>query len=280
MNLTDKFNIKGRLEIIDNNTGKKILDAKNLVLLISRAAILQVMFNDDKVMEQVSASASGIIPTKFKNTNFTVTDGYKRIICGFVFGHNGCELNTNPAIVRVPSPQDVAKISENPNNTFDDFLALPMINLIGSGSDTKILNTSGSYENLSEINNNYIYENNTVKETVSNGSLIKYFNLAEAPTDTTDLYCKAFDTNFSTTTIDPYSSEIDYKIKLDVDNYDLIGQTFSELGLVMADCKVTNGIITEIKSDTAVLATRLTFDPISLSSQLLSQFSLYYHIYI
>lgn len=278
MNLSDKYNIKGRLEIIDNNTGKTILDAHNLVLLISRAAILQVMFNDDKVMQQVSANSDSVLPNGLKN--FPVTDGYRRMICGFVFGHNGCEINTNPAIVRVPSPQDIAQVNDNPNDSFDNFLALPMINLIGDSNSTKILNSSGSYENLSEINNNYLYVNNTIKETVTNGSLIRYFNLASVPNDTNDLYCKTIDTNYSVTTIDPFSSEIDYKIKLDVENFDLIGQTFSEIGLVMADCKVVNGIITDIKSETAVLATRLTFDPISLSSQLLSQFSLYYHIYI
>jgi hypothetical protein len=301
MPVKDKIKLRGRVEIINKETGEKILDADNLVLLMTRATILQVLFNDDKVMQQVSAT-SNILPkltirtettdpeTETTITNETIEEnypqinGYRRMICGFVFGNNGSEINTNPAIVRVPSPVDIANVGEPINDNEGDFIALPMINISGS-EDVKILNTSGSYENLSEIINDYSITNNAItSENYSVSTNVQYFNLAPfsegTDEDITAYYCKSFKTEYNQTTIDPTTSEIDYRIELDIENYDLVGQTFSEIGLVIADCKVINGVITEILPNSGTLATRVTFNPISLSTQLSSQFSIYYHIYI
>lgn len=278
----DSLQLRGRFEIVNNLTGEKILDEKNLVLLITRAAILQILFNDDKIMMNVNATASDLIPSNLTPKNYAQDPNYRRMICGFAFGKNGNEPNTNPVIIRVPSPQDVALVTEPATPDWEQFIALPMVSFSGTGSNVQIYNTSGSYENFSEITNDreYNYNQKTLSEKVNGQSIVRYFNFASAPNSNNELYCKVFDSSYSTTTIDPTSSEIDYRIKLDVENFNLVGETFNEVGLVMADCKVEGGVITDIKPNSGVLATRLTFTPISLSSQLLSQFSFYYHIYI
>ena len=272
--------LKGRVEIIRNDTNEKILDTENLILASTRIAILYNLFRDPKILSS-AYSADNLLkkPTDSSKSNYIPT------ICGFMFGCNGANIS-NPSILRVPSPTD--DYSSNNEITLDKnttkFIPIPILSITSDGTSSdgtnsySVINSAGSFTKISDfINNPVVTENSTISD--SSTSIIKYFTPDDIK-DGNNFYCKAITTSNSSISIDEKSSEIEYIIKFNVEPYDLIGKSFNEIGLVLANCDIQNGNIVDIDTSTVKLASRLTFDEISLSRQLLTSFNIRYHIYI
>lgn len=265
--------LKGRVEIFNNDTGEKILDISNLILASTRVAMLYNLFRDPKILSQ--AQAKGIL----KEGGAISGENAIPTICGFMFGCNGANVS-NPSILRVPAPNDnYEKVSDVTLANTTNFVPVPMLSIEKDGTSSKVINSAGSFTKISDFIN--IGSDSIQENTISDSnSIIKYFS----PTDLEDgvnYYCKAITTTNSSLRIDEKSSEIEYIIKFNIEPYDLIGKSFNEIGLVIANCIVSNdGFITAIDTNTVKLASRLTFDEISLSRQLLTSFNVRYHIYI
>lgn len=264
--------IKGMIEIFDKN-GNLYTRVNNLVLTATRASILQLLFNDVKISTQINNNE---LVTQLPTNNNT-----RKMICGFTFGEGGSSMNINPSIVNVPYHNDTFAL-ENSN-----FKRLPFLK-ITSDSGPITFENNGSYENLDEIINYSVNEKSSISKNSDNNliqtinntvSSVKYFAF-----NNNCYYCKSFNIQNNQIIYDNITGEIDYIINLQVENQDLIGETFSEIGLVIADCTCNfnnNGVtITNIDDDTVRLATRATFKPISLSTELLSAFTLKYHLFI
>lgn len=263
--------IRGRVEIFDID-GNKILEKDNLILLSTRLAILYNLFRDQKIID--IARAKKYLPS---STNKNKKD-YIPTICGFMFGCNGANIS-NPSILRVPAPNDNYNNINSLNNNSNSFIPVPMLSVNSVGGD--LINTAGSYNNISEfINSPKINDNESIiydqKDNAINA--VKYFSPDDLKGE--NYYCKAINTSNSNISINPENFEIEYTIKFNIGSYDLIGKSFNEIGLVIANCNILNGIITDIDTSTVALASRLTFDEISLSKSLLSSFNIKYHIYI
>lgn len=265
--------LKGKIEIFDKN-GNLYFTTSNLVLTASRAAIIQILFNDDKVADTINALENQDYVEKLPTSN-----NIKKLICGFSLGNGGANVNVSPTTIKVPSHKD--------NFVNGTFSKVPFISAENGIGGTITIKGNSSYENLDEIiNTSSALENPSISIASndnivvnSNGAInsVRYFFAND-----TNYYCKAFDIinnkcNYINTT-----GEIDYVIKLPVDSWDAVGETISEVGLVLADCTVSsdNKNIIAIDDSTVHLATRATFSPISLATDLLSSFTIKYHIYI
>ena len=265
INIKDKFKpIRGKIEIFDknNNLYKSI---ENLVLTASRAAILQVLFNDDKIYDAIHDN-NIISPLPSSND-------VRKLICGFAFGEGGSKINISPSTVYVPSHNDSFE-----NNTFQK---IPFLKVIETTNNGIKFENNGSYENLDEIINSSVSENSSI--TISNNNIIQQTNTTNVKyfySKDNNYYCKTFDINKNVINYEQITGELDYIITLEVENHDLIGEIFSEIGLVIANCNVSQGSISAIDNDSVRLATRATFTPISLSTELLSSFTIKYHIFI
>lgn len=264
--------LKGKIEIFDKNNNL-YFTTTNLILTASRASILQILFNDNKIADKINTLENNkyIEPLP---TNSNV----KKIICGFSLGEGGANINISPTTIKVPSHKDSFI-----NGTFSK---VPFISAENNIDGTISLKGNSSYENLNEIINTSsslengnvsIQANGNITENYSDGSInsVKYFNKVD-----NNYYCKTFDTVNSACEYVSATGEIDYIVRLPVDNWDCIGETISEVGLVIGDCKMKNNSIISIDDKTLHLATRATFSPISLSTELLSNFTIKYHIYI
>jgi len=260
--------IRGMVEFLDDK-GNLIKKVDNLILLSTRLAILYNLFKDEKILQTVAGT---YLPEKTEGK-----ETYVPTICGFMFGNNGANIS-NPSILRVPSPTDNFIETPDLDNNTTSFIPVPMISVADTGGE--LLNTAGSYQNINEfinINSESFDIPNIIKDA---NSTIKYFSPASFA-DQDNFYCKAINTTNSELKINTENFEVEYIIKFSIGSYDLIGKSFSEIGLVLAYCDISeNGLITDIDTNSITLASRLTFDEISLSKKLLSSFNIRYHIYI
>lgn len=260
--------IRGMVEILDDN-GNLIKKVDNLILLSTRLSILYNLFRDEKILQ--TSITKGYLPKKSEGK-----ENYIPTICGFMFGSNGANIS-NPSILRVPSPIDNFIETPDLDNNTTSFIPVPMISVADNGGT--LLNTAGSYQNISEFINNASIDTDNYIIKDSN-SIIKYFSPASF-NDQDNYYCKAINTTNSELKVNTENFEVEYIIKFNIGSYDLIGKSFSEIGLVLAYCEIgQSGLITGIDTNTVTLASRLTFDEISLSKKLLSSFNIRYHIYI
>lgn len=260
--------IKGRVEIFDNK-GNLLKTVDNLILLSARLAMLYNIFKDRKIISK--ATEDGYIPEASEGK-----ENYIPVICGFMFGNNGSNIS-NPSIIRVPSPIDNFTSDDNLTTDSTMFVPVPMIprpenaNNGGNGGNN-------SYQNTDAYLNNLTFDSDRVIDNTT--GLTKYFSPSSL-NDDDNFYCKSIDTTKSEIKINPTNFEIEYIIKFDITRNDLVGKSFSEIGLVMANCNLSNsGIITDIDMGTVCLASRLTFENMSLSKELASSFNIRYHIYI
>lgn len=262
-----KTPIRGMAEIVDEN-GNVIRKVDNLILASTRLAILYNLFKDSKILE--TARSNGYLPTSTDSTK----KSYIPTICGFMFGCNGTNIS-NPSILRVPSPVDKYSDRTALDNNSTNFIPVPIISVTSSGD---LLNTSGSYQNISEfLNNPVISPDQTI---ITTNNTVQYFTPSDID-DQQNYYCKAIDTSNSEIKINEENFEIEYIAKFNIKTYDLVGKSFNEIGLVLANCEISDSnIITDIDTSTVSLASRLTFEEVSLSTQLLSSFIIRYHIYI
>lgn len=267
-----KLNIRGRVEIFDDN-GNVILDTTNMIMSRVRLACLYNLFRDQKIL--ITGQTNDYFPV---SENADQYPNAVPIICGFMFGDNGCN-NSNPPEITVPNPRDNYKLSKTENSKA--FHPIPFITTIdGQGNmvnTPSVINSAGSFNNIKDFINNPVIHDNKI---ITSGSVIKYFPITVDGVTDNNYYCKAIDINNSQIKINQENDEFEYIINFKIEPQDLVGATFSELGLVMANCNVTNGIITDIDTSTVSLASRLTFSPISLSSQLLTSSNVKYHIYM
>jgi hypothetical protein len=259
--------LKGRVEIFDDK-GNKIRDVNNLILGSTRLAILYNLFRDPKIL------ATGITEGYFKKSTNDAKKNYIPTICGFMFGCNGANVS-NPSILRVPSPRDNFTSTGSLDNNSTSFIPVSLLSLASTSGE--MLNTSGSFQNVDEFITNPVISSSVISNQET--STVKYFT-PDSLEDEGNYYCKAINTSNSSISIDSENYEIEYIIKFEIGPYDLIGKSFNEIGLVLANCDLTNGVITDVDTSTVVLASRLTFDEISLSRQLLASFNIRYHIYI
>lgn len=282
MQMKDSIKLKGLIEIVDDN-GKLIKRAENLVLLASRATILQNLFLDNKISDKIQGTIQkGINKSESLVANLPSGEYNHRLICGFAFGDHGAEKNLQMSTPFVPSFSDFA--DKNGNR----FHPIPFIQTTQNAGDSSISITSrnGSvYEDLSSLINygQVVSEDNSITvPNPTNHSLtsnVIYFNFPDY-TSEGSYYCKAFNTTNSRVNFNQRTGELEYILKLDITPLDLVGSKFNEIGLVVANCKVESGIITKIEQNSVRLATRACFETISLASELLSSFSVYYHIFI
>lgn len=257
----NSFNIKGRVEIF-NEKGEKILDTTNMIMDRTRLAALYGLFRDNKIL------ATGYSNGYFKRSK---NSNYVPVICGFMFGDNG-ENKSSPPTLRVPDPTRTFDITQNPSvSNTEDFHPIKFLSLTQSKSDSLVIGSGGSLDALDDYINNVQVDTNKIKDSKN---IIKYFYNKD-----NNYYCKAIDLNNCDLKINN-NSEFEYIINFKVEPIDLIGANFSEIGLVIASCNISNNIIQDIDDSTVMLASRLTFSPISLSSQLLASFNVKYHIYI
>lgn len=260
--------IRGMVEILDDK-GNLIKKVDNLILLSTRLAILYNLFKDEKILQTVAGT---YLPEKTEGK-----ENYVPTICGFMFGNNGANIS-NPSILRVPSPVDNFIETPDLDNNTTSFIPVPMISVADAGGT--LLNTAGSYQNIDEfinINSESFNQDYIIRDA---NSTIKYFSPASFQ-DQDNYYCKAINTTNSELKINTENFEVEYIIKFSIGSYDLIGKSFSEIGLVLAYCEIgQSGLITDIDTNSITLASRLTFDEISLSKKLLSSFNIRYHIYI
>lgn len=274
MILTDKIPfMRGKVEFFDNN-GNKFKEISNLVLMSTRVAMLYNIFKDQKILDR------GISEGYLKKTKDPTKENYIPTICGFMFGNNGVNIS-NPSILRVPSPNDKILTTKTLDSNPTNFIPVPFLSV--ADSTGTLLNTAGSFNNIDEFINNPLIIPGLISSQTNKGSSInttvKYFSPSEFE-DESNYYCKAIDTVNSDFKIDNTSFEMEYIITFNVEPFDLIGKSFSELGLVLANCNISDGgIITDIDTDTVTLASRLTFSTTSLASELLAAFKLKYHVY-
>jgi len=262
--------IRGKAEIFDDK-GNLIKVIDNLILLSTRLAILYNLFKDNKIL--ITAQDKGYLPISSDQTK----KSYQPTICGFMFGCNGVN-KSNPSIIRVPSPIDNYKNEIALDHNSTQFIPVPMISVADSGG--ALLNTAGSYQNISEFINSPVISETVISDNIGDSSIVKYFSPDDLG-DPSNYYCKAINTSNSELKINTENYEIEYIIKFSIGSYDLIGKSFNEIGLVLANCEISDtGLITDIDTTTVCLASRLTFDEISLSKKLLSSFNIKYHIYI
>jgi hypothetical protein len=194
-----------------------------------------------------------------------------------MFGNNGADVS-NPASLRVPSPIDTfIDPTKNLSNTNPGlFRPVPFISVAEAG-DTSLINSGGSYTDIKQFINNPSVSTDVIKNNDTNS--ISYFTPDEFESDG-NYYCKAISTSNSEFKIDSENCEFEYILRLNVEPFDLIGKSFNEIGLVLAFCNTgAGGQISDIDTSTINLASRLTFDEISLSRTLLSSFTIKYHIY-
>lgn len=263
--MKDIMEMKGKIEIFDKY-GNLYKTIHNLVLTSMRANMLQIIFNDNRI-------TSAIGNTNIIKNNITSND-YKRLVCGFIFGSGGSNINVSPTTVYVPTHNNVLTL----NNTDGDFKQVPFI--ITSADSTVSVLKDGSYENLEEIMNNSstMTKNSTSSKNIIEGNsmktMVRYFGR-----NNNNYYCKTFDIDNNEFEYNSSTGELEYTCTLKVDSWDLVGETISEVGLVMADCKMSGNNISEIDDSSVRLSTRATFEPISLTSELLTEFTMKYHIY-
>lgn len=268
--------MRGVVEFFDNN-GNLLFTKENLILASTRFAILYNLFTDQKILSTAISEGYLRRPSNDK------TDGYRPAICGFSFGCNGANIS-NPSILRVPSPNDQFDDISNLDNNTTNFIPVSFISINESDNNTNptFINTGGSFQNLSEYINQPVVSDGVITETNNTNSTVKYFTPTYNGDISGNYYCKAINVYNSEINVDPDSYEIEYLIKFKVEPYDLIGKSFNELGLVVANCKFSddNTRIIDVDSSTVVLGSRLTFEEISLSKQLLASFNVRYHLYI
>lgn len=273
---TSKTYIKGHV-VIKDDFGNTILEKDNLVLLNTRIFLFEHLF-------KVGSPDSN--------------DGYDKNrhnmkVCLFRVGQGGADVNATPFNPYVPTYNDQDLTQPIPFITYDN----------NKNNDEELIN------NESIVGDDIDYE--TTPRSVFNNLNVyykKYYqclprSYQSVISDIKPYYAKLIDieNNSNLGWNNDYEStgELSFKIALSIDANECRGNVINELGLILADfntIKLTESnsnysntinensvsfpcyLATDVKSDW-ILATRITFDSISLTSTY-SKFNIYYTLYI